>query len=302
MIFINKNDTISVETTVALGIFDGVHLGHREILNSSKKISEDQNAFAIFTLETSSVTKKHGKPYKYIYSDNQKNRIFESLNAEYIYSPKASEIMEMSGEEFAEKILKNKINAETVVCGENFHFGKGASCGVIELIKFGFKYGFNVKCCELLKSDGKNISSAAIKEYLKIGDIVTVNRLLGENYFIDGKVVTGNRIGRTLNFPTINQIFKTNQVIPKKGVYASKCEIEGKRFNSVTNIGIKPTVSNNITPLAETHILGFSGDLYGKNIKVSLTHFLREEHKFSSIENLKKQIERDVKEAACIDD
>ena len=300
MIFINENNTISTETTIALGIFDGVHLGHREILNTAKMCSAEKNSFSVFTFEISTIKKKHGKPYEYIYTENQKNRIFESMKVEYIYSPNASDIMGMSGEEFSEKILKDKMNAKTVVCGENFRFGKGASCGVNELEKFGEKYDFNVKSCRILESEGKKISSAVIKEYLKNGDITAVNRLLSENYFIEGEIVKGNQIGRTLEFPTINQIFKAGQVIPKKGVYASKCEIEGKHFNAVTNIGVKPTVAHDIMPLAETHILGFSGDLYGKNIKTSLTVFLREEHKFSSIEELKKQIEIDVKEAEGI--
>lgn len=292
MKFINSDEKIPCKTSVALGIFDGVHLGHREILNNAR--SYLPLSFAVFTFKTSSVEKKHGKSYEYIYTENQKNHILKDMGTKFIYSPDAADIMGMSGEEFAREILKEKMNAEAVVCGENFRFGKGASCGVSDLKYYGKLYGFKVKSCKILEKDGRKISSGRIKESLKKGEIAAANKLLGQNYFIMGKVVTGNRIGRTLSFPTINQLFEERQIVPKMGVYATSCKINGSVYGSVTNTGIKPTVDQNIKPLAETHILDFYDDLYGKNIKVDFIEFLREEQKFSSLELLKKQIEKDV--------
>ncbi len=294
MKFISENEKISDKTSVALGIFDGVHLGHRRILNTAEGFAGDGLSFAVFTFNTSSVEKKHGKPYEYLYTENQKNYILKNLGAKFIYSPNASDIMEMSGEEFAYEILKKKMNAEAVVCGENFRFGKGASCGAAELGYFGKKYGFKINICKILKKDGEKISSERIKEYLKTGGITKANKLLGQKFFIMAKVAYGNKLGRTIGFPTINQLFETGQTIPKHGVYAAICEIDGISYGAVTNIGIKPTVEENIKPLAETHILGFSGDLYGKYVKTDIIGFMREEKKFSSLDMLKKQIEKDI--------
>ncbi len=295
MKFIKENEIISDKTSVALGIFDGVHLGHREILNTAGRYTLNGLSFAVFTFDTSSVKTKHGKPYEYIYNENQKNYILTGVGVEFIYSPKANRIMGMSGEEFAAEILKKKLNAEEVVCGQNFRFGKGASCGVSELEDYGKKYGFKVKVCEIIEKDGEKISSERIKEYLKNGKIAEANKLLGQEFFIMGEVVCGNRLGRTMNFPTINQLFEKGQIIPKMGAYASGVEIDGRVYCAVTNIGIKPTVEQNNLPLAETHILDFNGDLYGKNVKVNIYEFLREEKKFSSLDMLKEQIEKDVK-------
>lgn len=288
------NDVILNKTSAALGIFDGVHLGHRKILNAARSFSNEKRSFAVFTFNTLSIKNKHGKPYKYIYTEEQKNQILESLGVEYIYSPEAELLMNMSGEEFAKKILKEKMNVEVVVCGENFRFGKGASCGVTELEKYGDMYGFKVECCDLLKVDEKTVSSGNIKENLKNGKISYANKLLGQKYFLNGKVMNGNRIGRTLNFPTINQFYEDGQLIPKFGAYISSCKLSGKEFAAVTNIGIKPTVEkSSVKPISETHIIGFSGDLYGKNIKVDFSEFLRDEQKFPSLNHLKEQILKD---------
>ena len=294
MIFLNNNTRYDKKTSVALGIFDGVHLGHRAILKLAKKYSSDDTAFGVFTFKSSSVEKKHGEDYSYIYTDRQKEELLESLGTEVIFTPKIRELMDMSGKDFAGYILKEKFNAAYVICGERFRFGKGAGCGADELEEFGRIYGFEVKRCPTVLDGSGKISSAAIKEHLKSGEIPYANKLLGKKYFIESTVKEGNRIGRTISFPTANQLFEKRQVIPAIGCYASVCTVDGKKFPAVTNIGVKPTVEKNIMPLAETHILGFEGDIYGKMIKTELSAFIRAERKFSSLEALKQQIKKDV--------
>ena len=297
MTFLDSTNPSPKKTAVALGIFDGVHLGHREILAMAESYSTEDIAFSVFTFETSSVEYKHGKPYNYIYTQKQKETILDSLGVEYIYAPKISELRDMTGEEFASSILKGLMKAETVVCGENFHFGKGASCGITELKAFGKKYGFNVSVYPTVTLRDSTVSSGTVKEFLRKGDIISANKLLGQKYFLEGTVVTGNRLGRTISFPTANQLFEERQVVPHMGAYATRCKLGGTSYRAVTNTGVKPTVESNIKPLAETHILGFSGDLYGKNIKIEFMDFLREERKFSSLEELKAQIKRDVEKS-----
>lgn len=299
MIFIT-NETIKEKTAVALGIFDGVHLGHRLILNTAKSFSEKEMKFAVFTFKTASVETKHGMLYEYLYTENQKNDIMEKLGADYIYSPDISSIKNMSGEQFAKEILAGKMNAGAVVCGENFRFGKDASCGAEDIEKFGKKYGFDVTVCKTLEKNGEKISSGKIRDYLRNGELSKANELLGEEYFVLGEVVTGNRLGRTISFPTLNQLFEERQVVPKKGAYATSTEIYGKKYCAVTNIGVKPTVESNIKPLAETHVLDFSGDIYGKTVKTEFIGFLREEKKFPSLEHLKEQIQNDLNTAKKI--
>jgi len=293
MIFL-KDETIREKTAVAMGIFDGVHLGHRLILDTARECAENTGKFAVFTFRTDSVEKKHGNPYEYIYTDRQKNYILADMGVDYLFSPEISSLMDMSGEQFAKGILSVKMNAGGVVCGENFRFGKKASCGVSELKAFGEKFGFEVKVCRTLEKNGEKISSGKIKEYLKNGEVSKANNLLGCRYFLMGEVITGNRLGRTINFPTINQAFENRQVVPKRGAYATVADFTEEKYCAVTNIGVKPTVEKDIKPLAETHILDFSGDIYGETVKIDFMEFLREEKKFPSLENLKEQIESDV--------
>ena len=294
MKMLSQNENTDENTAVALGIFDGVHIGHREIISRTIALSEGKTAPCVFTFRTESVGKKHGKNYEFIYPDSRKNSILETLGIKYIYSPSVSDVQNMSGEEFAEKILSDKLHAKTVVCGENFRFGKNAACGSGELLQLGRKLGFDVEICPLVKVNGKEISSEIIRDMLRNGDMKNASVLLGEDYFTDALVVGGNRIGRTISFPTINQLFECGQLVPRRGVYASVTYIDGKKYPSVTNVGVKPTVEKNISPLAETNIINFSGDLYGRKIKVGLYGFIRDEQKFSSLDELKKRINRDV--------
>ncbi|MGN1481385.1 bifunctional riboflavin kinase/FAD synthetase [Porcipelethomonas sp.] len=294
MTIISEGGCTSERCAVALGIFDGVHLGHRKIIGKAMEYSDSGLAPAVFTFNTETVGKKHGKEYEFIYSDSQKRSILEKLGIKYVFSPAVSEIQNMTGEEFAGNVLAEMFRAESVVCGENFRFGKGAACGAEELERFGKKFGFEVCVCGLVKKNGTDISSEIIREMIKNGEIASAGELMGENYFLDSQVITGNKIGRTIDFPTINQKFESRQLIPRKGVYASETYVNGKKYPSVTNIGVKPTVEKNTAPLAETNIIDYTGNLYGQNVRVELYDFIRDEKKFSSLEELKYRINADV--------
>jgi riboflavin kinase/FMN adenylyltransferase len=191
-------------------------------------------------------------------------------------------------------ILKKRLNAEYIVCGEDYRFGHNASCGISELKMLGEKYSIKVCVTDAVYSGGEKVSSTLIKKMLTDGRVKEASQLLGGNYYISQTVTEGNRIGRTIDFPTINQNFCENQLIPAFGVYCSKTKVCGREYASVTNIGVKPTVERDIKPLAETHILDFSGDIYGKKISVEFIDFVRKEKKFSSLEELKTAIKNDT--------
>ena len=169
--------------------------------------------------------------------------------------------------------------------------------GNVEILKkLCEPYGVEVQLVPPVVLDGDRISSTRIREYVTKGNMNLAWRMLGRPYSLRFPVVSGNKIGRTLNFPTINQIYPDHFAIPRFGVYVSVAEVDGELYPSVTNVGMKPTVGSD-RPLAETYIIGFKGNLYGTRIRVSLCHFIRQEMKFNSLEELRQQIERDTKQA-----
>lgn len=285
---------------VALGIFDGVHLGHRAVLDLALGQKKNGLTSAVFTFSPSAVLRKTSGRDGYIYNWSQKFHTLQNLgfSGENIHFVNLEEVCGFTGEEFCEKILKNRfLNAEAVCCGNDFRFGKDASCGVDDLRRFGEIYGFEVHTADDVKIDGITVSSGEIRQLLLNGGIEKADRLLGMPYRISGEVVHGRQIGRTLDFPTVNQLFSEGQLVPAFGVYASSAVIDGKCYDSVTNIGVKPTVGAESAPLAETHIIGFSGDIYGRFIDVELRKFLRPEVKFNSLDELKAQIAKDVSDS-----
>lgn len=280
---------------VALGLFDGVHLGHRAVLNLALEQKKNGLTPAVFTFSPSAVLRKTSGQDGYIYTHIHKYSLLAEYGfSENIYSARFEEVCGLTGEEFAKNILENHFNAEIVCCGNDFRFGKNASCNVEDLRCFGEKYGFEVQTADDIKFDGIIVSSSEIRRLLLNGEIERANRLLGMPYRISGTVIHGNEIGRTINFPTLNQEYSDGQLVPKYGVYFTLTEIDGVRYPSVTNVGVKPTIEGQRSPLAETHVLDFSDNLYGRNVEVEFCKFIRSEMKFSSVDELKKQISKDI--------
>lgn len=285
----------STRTAVALGLFDGVHLGHRAVINAALAQKKNGLSSLVFTFEPDCVLRKAGGTQGYIYTKTEKEIILcEQIGVDEIVSPPFERICCLSGEEFADEILCRQLRAAHVCCGNDFRFGKNAACGAKELMDFGKRFGFEVEVISPVEYGGSIVSSSRVRELLLKGDITLANELLGFNYFINAEVLNGNHIGRTINFPTINQEFSDGQLIPKFGVYSTLTNVGGKVMPSVTNVGVKPTIEGVRRPLAETHIIGYNGDLYGKNADVCFKSFIRPEMKFASLGELKAQINKDI--------
>ena len=291
------NNVPKESTAVAMGLFDGVHYGHRAVIRCA---SEAAKSFpgtepAVFTFDTATVTSKGECGVEYIFSREMKLEIIAGLGVRYIYSPDFMNFKNLSGEEFVQLVLRDKLTAKFAVCGEDFRFGRNASCGADQLDRLCRKYGIElITVPPVGRNDEGKISSTMIRELVKSGDIEAANELLGTSFAIKLPVAYGRQLGREMDFPTINQYFPKRQVLPKFGVYASKTEVGGRMYKSVTNVGIKPTVGSS-APLAETYIIDFPGEeLYGEIVKVSLTKFVRPEMKFSGIDELKAQIAKDT--------
>lgn len=281
-----------VRTAAALGLFDGVHRGHRAVLELAAKQAENGLLPVVFTFEPEyALSKKSGGGF--IYGSGYKNKLLSEAGFRNVYSVSFGDICTMEGEEFAETVLKQRLNAEIVCCGEDFRFGRGASCGVEELVRFGEKLGFSVIAAEKVSHDGTAVSSGTIRKCLLEGDISKANELLGRPYAIEREVVHGAHLGNTIGFPTINQLFDQGQLVPGYGVYASRTYVEDRSYPAVTDIGVKPTVDYGGAPLAETHIIGFSGDIYGCTVRTELIAFIRPEMRFDSVSALREQIAQD---------
>lgn len=291
------NNVPSGSTAVAMGLFDGLHYGHKTVIRYAADIAESNPGIepAVFTFDTASVTSKGNGGVECILSREMKFELIEQLGVKYIYSPDFMNFKDLTGEEFVELVLCGKLSAKFAACGEDFRFGKGAKCGVEELDRLCRKHGIRLYVVPPVRErQGIRISSTMIRELIRNGDIEQANLLLGSHFTIKLPVAYGRQLGRTLDFPTINQYLPKRQVMPKFGVYASKAEILGKIYRSVTNIGVKPTVGSE-APLAETYIIDFDGsDLYGETAKISLISFIRPEMKFDSVDALKAQIARDT--------
>ena len=276
----------------ALGLFDGVHLGHRSVLRNAAA----HGVCHAVTFLAESMPQKHGQPLSYIYATAQKERLLLACGARSVMMLDFQEVSHMDGYTFCKEILCDTLHIKTAVCGEDYRFGHHAAYGVEDLRRFGAELGFAVvtvpQCCD---TNGQPISSSRIRLLLEQGEIAAANALLGEEYTLYKEVIHGNAIGRTLGFPTANQPFDALQCIPKRGVYASLTEMDGAWLPSVTNIGLRPTIAEaKKQPLAETHIIGWNGELAGKMLTVRLCRYVRPERKFSSTAELAAQIQSDI--------
>lgn len=282
-------------SAVALGLFDGVHIGHRAVLAAAVACKAEGLIPAAFTMQTTSVRLKRGTPLQYLYSDATKQRLLEENGIQQVVSPAFDDIAGMDGEMFCKVYLQEQMRAKKLFCGTDFRFGKQAAWGVADLQQFGRQMGFTVEVVEAVRQGGDVISSSRIRQLLSEGKVEQAADLLGAPYQLEGIVQHGAALGRTLQFPTINLPFAAGQLVPLYGVYRTKVYLkDGSCWDGVTNIGVKPTVSEERVPVAETHLLGYRGDLYGQPCRIVVLEFLRREQKFDNLEQLKAAIANDI--------
>lgn len=283
---INYGEKCPQKLVIALGYFDAVHAGHISVLKTAvdKAKNDYVSAALIF---------KGGKSNKDIFTLPERVlKIAKSGIQTVIIKELTPDFLAKSPSEFLTE-LTALYDIDTVVTGSDFTFGKGALGNVQTLINY---FGEDkVKTVELISYDGgEKLSSSKIKSLLESGDVIKVNELLGSNYFISGEVIKGKGLGRKLGFPTANLRPDKDKFLPKSGVYVTAVIIAGNFYSAITNVGEQPTV-NGSERLIETYIDGFSGDLYGKRVSVYFIERLRDIVKFNGVEELKAQLEKDLR-------
>ena len=286
-----------VPLLIALGNFDGVHIGHmaliQAMINQKKHFPGAKSA--VYTFE------KHpqffaGTPKMIdLFDNSDKIARFAEAGVDYIIFEDFKAVCDLSPKDFAEEVLIGRCNCVCCFCGFNFHFGRKAAGSAETLCDLMKAKGLQCTVLPPVVHNGQIVSSSLIRSYVESGNMEAAAEILGRPFSIRFPVIYGNRIGHTIGIPTINQNFPEGAIIPKQGIYACTCFPEGQtEYLAVANIGTKPTVSNAGRINCETHILDYSGFLYGKQIQVRFHHRLRDEMSFSGLDELRAAIQKDI--------
>lgn len=284
-------------TVIALGTFDGLHLGHTDVINTAKDYAERSGLkLAVFTFSNHplALIRPDLVPVRII-SAEEKIKLFESFGVDYLINiPFTEDFAALSPDEFLDRLAC--FNYRCLVVGENFTYGFLGSGKTETLERSGRKNGFDVIVRPLVKMNGNVVSSTGIRNLIQAGHIEYANRMLGRAYAITGKIVHGEQRGRKLGFPTANiELLHGEMAVPAPGVYAVTASIEGSIYEGMGNIGNNPTFNDVEHARLEVNLFNCSGDLYGKTMSVQFHKYIRAEKKFSGVEELCRQIEEDKK-------
>lgn len=286
---------IERETAVAIGKFDGVHLGHIRLLDEVLQAKKRGLAACVFTFNPPPSVLFGGDAHV-LTTNEEKHRIFERMGIDFLVEfPMTLETAAIPPSTFIVDYLVGQLNTKFIAAGTDISFGRRGE-GNAELLKaMAAEYDYDFKLIDKVKNaDGEEISSSLVRECIAIGNMEKAESLLGVPYSVTGTVVKGNHIGHTLGFPTINIYPDENKLLPPFGVYAGKTEVKEKVYRSISNVGCKPTVGGEVRPSVETYLYDFDGDLYGEEATVELSAFRRPETKFESLEALKAQLQSDI--------
>ena len=292
-----------VNVIAAIGNFDGVHLGHQYLLRETKAFADQHDARAgvvLFEPHPRKYFRPDDAPFLLTTSE-QRDAILRNHGAEEIFTLTFdNDLASLTPEAFVSDILKNQLGLAGVVTGADFRFGKGRAGDGAALQSLGDQAGLKVKLIDVLSDDAasEKFGSSAVRAALQDGDIKAVSHLLGRPWVVRGVAVEGQKLGRTLGFPTANMTLG-DYIEPNRGVYAVRVTVDGATYPGVANFGRRPTVGAD-APLLEAHLFNFEGDLYGKTLDVAFIDFLREERKFDGLDALKAQIEKDCEEARAM--
>jgi len=284
--------------TVVLGNFDGLHKGHQRLIGLGRAIADaHKEELAVFTFHPQ-IQEQFDTSFCYLLTEEQKLAHFRQLQVDVVETvPFEDCIAHLSPEAFVRQILVERMRARHVVVGFNYSFGyKGAGDSAL-LQQLGSDFGIEVTVMEPCYVEDEVVSSTMIRKYLRAGQVERANQMLGYTYSLEGPVVRGNQIGRTIGFPTANIEPEKKILLPANGVYATLTYVDGKAYIGILNIGMRPTIEHSVGLNIEVNLLDFSADIYGQKIRSELCYFLRPEKKFDGLAGLQCQLQQDTARA-----
>ncbi len=271
----------SNNTALLLGGFDGLHVGHRRLLQTAK-----ESGLSVGLMTIVGVKRENS-----LFTLAEREEIFREAGADFVFELEFSKIKDLSPEEFLDRLVR-EFSPKLFVCGEDFRFGAGAR-GTPEMIEKHTQVC--VEILSLVEISGVKVSASHIKTLLKAGKVEDANARLSHPYFLMGEVIEDRKIGRTMGFPTANILYPEDKFPLKQGVYETQVEVDGTLYKGVTNFGARPTFDNDRV-VTETHLVGFEGNLYGKRLKVELLRYLRGIQRFETVDKLKEQLTKDIRQ------
>lgn len=288
------DEKIANRTAVALGNFDGMHVGHMAVLRAAKGFESKGLTPLALLFDEHSLKAITGTAPPMLMTADERNRIIAE-NGLKIKTIVFNEIKDLSPQDFVEKILVGRFGARAVCCGYNYRFGKNASGNAQTMKEICDRLELECRIAGEVDVDSRAASSTEIRKFIESGEIEKANKMLGHPFGFCTRVIDGDKRGRTLGFPTINQELPDGLVLPKFGVYQADVTVDGEHYKGVANIGRRPTVGSEKV-LSETYIIDFHKNIYGEYVDIRPVRFIRPERKFSSFDELAKQIKSDAKE------
>lgn len=299
MKIISGTENIQLENTIVIiGKFDGIHRGHRKLLDVALKFKTDGLKLVFFTFDRNPAELVHSRQYKKILTHSELRALELKTAADIVIEyPFTEELRNMSPEQFSLKILKEKLGAKVVVCGDDFRFGKDRTGNAEILASSGEKYGFEVYPIEKLSYKGRAISSTYIKECISAGNIDDAEIMLGRPYSITGTIEHGRRLGTDLGFPTANIRVPEKKITPPYGVYAVRMNLDGKLYPGIANLGTAPTFHEDTgIRMLETNLFDLDRNIYGEMATVFFYKFIRPERVFENGRELADEVARNIEE------
>ncbi len=293
-IIINPKQPLDFQTSAGIGNFDGLHLGHKKIIDVVKRRSEENSTRScVITFDPHPQKVLGRKEVSLIFPLGRRFKMLESAGIDAVICLNFTrELSKVSAENFIKDILLERLRIRDIVVGPGFSFGHKRKGNVDLLRSMGETHGFNTVVAEAARVDDRVVSSSAIRNLVRDGEIGEANRFFGYDCYIEGVVVEGEKRGRKLGFPTVN-LDTEWEILPRPGVYATYVKLSDGFHESITNIGVRPTFEESKLTV-ETHIFDFNDDLYGKEVRINFVERLRDEKRFASVGELVAQIEHDV--------
>jgi len=288
---------LNKDTAVAIGKFDGLHLGHRRLLKEILDQKKNGLAACVFTFHPAPAVLFGHSDGRELMTREEKRALLADMGVDILIEfPLTMHTAAIPAETFVAEILVKQMHVRFIAAGTDLSFGAGGKGDAALLKEMEKDCGFQVKTIEKVRLGEQEISSTYVREQLEAGNMMLVEKLLGRPYKITGTVVHGNRLGRTLGMPTVNLLPPASKLLPPCGVYYSSVLYQGKYYRAISNVGYKPTVTDERVMGVETYLYDFHSDIYGEEIEVSLHEFKRPEKRFESIEELKEQLVQDISE------